>query len=780
VALSRGRPGAVAGPVRAAGFLGALATAVLAVAGAYLALALWRADLGVPLRYTQMDDTKFYFGVVKDILDHGWYQHNPNLGAPFGLSLYDFPQGADNLNFLLIKALGAFSHSYALVTNLFFLLTFPLTALAAYYAGRRLGLGPAVACVCGVLFSLLPYHFYRHESQILLSAYYAVPLGAYLFLALFGADPLLGRRPGGPPALAWATRRTLATVAICVVVGSAGLYYAVFSLLLLLAGTLVALMARRGRGAVLGGAVCAALIGLTLVVNLSPSLLYTARHGANSRIARTPIESEQLGLRISSLVLPVRGHRLPLLAKVNARYAADTSPGYCESCNETLGTVGTVGFVLLGLVALVAVADAPAGGREGGWTRRYRPAALGAVLAVALGTTGGGSALIAFLVTPDLRAWNRISLFIAFFSLLAVGLLLERARTRLRGGVAGGLVAVVLIVGGLDETSNFFLVNYTVAGHAYRSDLAFGRAVEGLLPRGSSILELPYVPFPEGYHIPGAAPPSFFATSYELLRPYLSTDGLRWSFGAIKGRPTDWEGALAAKRLDVVVGAAAASGFQAIYVDPRGYDAATGHRVVTGLTGLLGSAPLVSERHDAFLWDARPYLRRLRRALTPAVLARAATATLHPLETSCGPTPSELVLTNPGRTPRPAALSASVVPRLGGRVGLTVTFPDGTVVRRTAGPAPLTLRRRLVVAPGTSIVTFATAAAPASQAPLVVSAPTLTDEVLGALRSPAAGTSLPAAGLVGQTCAELYAASPAASLLSGSERPTDVSMRVLD
>ena len=123
-----------------------------------------------------------------------------------------------------------------------------------------------------------------------------------------------------------------------------------------------------------------------------------------------------------------------------------------------------------------------------------------------------------------------------------------------------------------------------------------------------------------------------------------------------------------------------------------------------------------------------------------------------------------------------------MVPRLGGRVGLTITFPDGTVARRTAGPTPLSLRRRLVVAPGTSVVTVATTAAPASQAPLVVSAPTLTDQILGPLRTPSAafGATLPVAGLVGQTCAELYAASPAASLNSGSQRPTDLTVRVLN
>ena len=183
------------------------------------------------------------------------------------------------------------------------------------------------------------------------------------------------------------------------------------------------------------------------------------------------------------------------------------APGTASRGNETLGTVGTVGFVLLGVVALVAVAGTAAGRGDGDWTRRYRPAALGAVLAVALGTTGGVSALIAFLVTPDLRAWNRISVFIAFFSLLAVGCLP-------RAGASPGCAPAwrpgcswsCSSSGASTRRRTSSSSTYTVAGHAYRSDLAFGRAVEALLPRGSSVLELPYVPFPEGYHIPGATP----------------------------------------------------------------------------------------------------------------------------------------------------------------------------------------------------------------------------------------------------------------------------------
>lgn len=754
---------------RTGGLRGALATAVLCSVGAYLALELWRASLQAPLRYSQVDDTKFYLALVKDILEHGWYQHNPSLGAPFGQALYDFPQGADNLNFALIKLLGVFTSNYALVTNLFFLLTFPLTGLATFYALRRVGLGAAVACVCAVLFALAPYHFYRHESQVLLSAYYAVPLGALLFLSLFDERP----------------RRKWPTLLVCIVIGSAGLYYAVFTVLLLLAGTAVAAFAGR-RPAVPAGLLASAAIAAVLTINLSPSLVYTARHGGDPAIARAPIESEQLGLRLSTLLLPVRGDRLPPLAHVNARYAAETGPEYCESCYATLGTVGAAGFVLLGLIGL---AGCVAAGRE--WHRPFRPAALGAGLAFVIGTTGGVGSLIAFVLTADVRGWNRISLFIAFFSLLGAGLALERAGRRLVAGgtrpagralAAGGLVAV-LVLGGLDETTGFFVPDYAGAAREYRSDQAFGRVIDAHVSPGSSVLELPYVPFPEGFHVPGQAAPTKFSTSYELLRPYLNTHGLRWSFGAIKGRPTDWLAAFRAAPVDVVVAAAAAADFRAIYVDPRAYDPATAARVRASLTRLLGAGPLVSDLGDAWLFDLRPYLRRVRRAGTPAALAATRTAALAPLRTGCGATPGVVTLTNPGRLARSATFRATVT----GTGRLAIAFPDGTRDERVLGPQPLRLRRQLVVAPGSSSVRFVAVGGPAAvggrvavgsraavgsppavgglaavggsaAATFTVTEPTLIDRALGA------GSSLlPFAGLAGPSCDEIYAAGHVAS-----------------
>jgi hypothetical protein len=771
---------------------GPLATGALTLIGACLAMELWKAKLGVPLRYTQVDDSKFYFMLVKGIIDHGWYQTNANLGAPFGQQLYDFPQGADNLNFLLIRGLAVFSSNWALVTNLFFLGTFPLTGLAAYHSFRQLDVSRAPSSVCGVLFALLPYHFYRHESQVLLSAYYSVPLTAYLFIALVSGKPLFEARVRSNPRTALdagplgrLSGRSVLTVVTCVVIGSAGLYYAGFALVLLPAATIIAAVGGRGRRALRSGLVVCVLVGATLAVNLSPSIAYGSRHGPNPQIKRTPIESEQLGMRLSNLLLPVQGDRIPGLSTVSAKYAAATSPGYCESCNETLGVVGAGGFLVLclvGLTALVGVAGTAAAGRMA-WQARFRPAALGVAVAFGIGTIGGVSGLIAYFVTPDLRGWNRLSLFIAFYSLLAVGMLLDGARRRLRrrsqarsaAGGGGGptatglrrvrlgwvaLLVAVLGIGSVEETSNFYLVSYAAAAREYNSDQSFGRRIESRLPPGSNVLELPYLPFPEGYHVAGVptTSSSSFTTSYELLRPYLSTTGLNFSFAAIKGRPGDWESAFSAKPLNLAVAGAAAAGFAGIYVDPRGYGTEA-RRVEAWLRGLLGAGPIVSSLDDAWFFDLRPYARKLAASVSAADLAALRAATLYPLQATCGSGPAELELTNPGTRPVMAALSATLQNGVAGGTEIVIGFPGGATERRAiASTRPTSLRRRVILPPGTSTVSFSTpATATLPQTPdgnIVITDATLTDSAFDAVRQFEAipARTPPETGIVAPSC----------------------------
>jgi hypothetical protein len=510
----------------------------------------WRGDLGVP--YLYVADANLYRSEVKGILEHGWYWHNPDLGAPEGQQLFDFPGlNGDPLNILLIKAIGLFSSDAAVVVNVFFLLTFPLVGLAAYLVLRRLTLSVPVAIVCSILYTVLPYHFWRGELHLLLSAYYVVPPGAFLVLAVLGDRPLFTR---------W--RLTLGTLALCALIAfaSGGYYYAAFTVILLTAAALIrAAVSRSRRPLMQGGAVVGAILALSLVT-LAPSFVYWAKHGTNDEVAhRLPYESELYALKFAQLVLPIDQHRIEQLAEVRRSYD-NWFPKTEATFSTALGVVATAGFLWLLGISLLQLASpgrpvaSPLLGHAG----------IAALLALLFAWTGGLATLVS-AVTPQIRSWNRLSIFIGFFALLAVGVLLDRALGRLRPVLGAALLCGVMAVGVLDQTSSAYRPAYPALEAEYRSDGEFVSAIEERLPAGAMVFQLPYHPFPETPGLERMA-------DYDLMRGYLHSRDLRWSYGFTKGRPGDPSPALAEKPTEQMVRDVAAAGFSGVYVDRFGYE----------------------------------------------------------------------------------------------------------------------------------------------------------------------------------------------------------------
>src|SRR5262249_9112123 len=121
-------------------------------------LELWRLKLSVPMHF--IGDAALHQALMKGTADHGWYLRNGDLGAPFGLEMYDFPM-ADHLHFFLERVIGLFDRRPGVIFNVYYLLTFPLAAAAALFALRRFGVGYPAAVVVSLLFTFLPYHFFR-------------------------------------------------------------------------------------------------------------------------------------------------------------------------------------------------------------------------------------------------------------------------------------------------------------------------------------------------------------------------------------------------------------------------------------------------------------------------------------------------------------------------------------------------------------------------------------------------------------------------------------------
>lgn len=163
-----------------------------------------------------------------------------------------------------------------------------------------------------------------------------------------------------------------------------------------------------------------------------------------------------------------------------------------------------------------------------------------------------------------------MSIYIAFFSLLAVGILLQKFYQRLEGSkIKRGLFYVVLVlllgVGLMDQTNPQMVPDYHWSRVMAESDHDFFKQIEKQMPQGAMIFQLPYIPFPEE-SFKGIYP-------YDHFRAYLNTQGLRWSYGAMKGRSGDaWQRQMMRLSLDEFLERLAFNGFRGIYLNQIGLD----------------------------------------------------------------------------------------------------------------------------------------------------------------------------------------------------------------
>lgn len=535
------------------------------------------ADLRIPLVYSW--DATFYEVVIKNLITAGHYYVNPLLGAPGIQEMYDFPL-PHAIHVLGFAIMGLFSHDFGLVINLYYLLSFPLEAMTAFFVFRRFGVAAGAAIAGGVLFAFLPFHLQRSQGHLILTSYFLVPLVVMMLLWICEGHPLFGFETEGPASgRTRITRAGMASLIICVLIASDNPYWAWFSGIFVLVAGVVARFRYGRRRALWTAGILGAVIAIVFCLNLAPNIIYSHRHGLNPVNHRLPVESEIYGLRITQMLLPVFGHRIHVFAKKTFRYDSQALM-VNENQTATLGIFGSLGFlILLGCLFV-----------------RKRETDLDSLsllnlTAVLLATLGGFGTLFSYLIWSQFRAYNRISVFIAFFSLFALLLVWERwLGARPRFLLVGSLLLPIVLMGvGLpDEIPTHFLERRSVVEATFRYDEDFFRRLEASVPSHSMIFQLPYVPFL------GAPPPGTAMVEYDELKGYLHAKTLRWSGGAVINRETDaWIRAVSAKPVNELVADAAAAGFAGIYVDRYGYtDKAVS--VESQFQSLLGTAPLSS------------------------------------------------------------------------------------------------------------------------------------------------------------------------------------------
>lgn len=595
---------------------------------------LWDKSWRVPLN--SQGDARLITNLVKNVTDHGWWTTNPDLGVPVGQQLYDFPHGGETWQLALIRVISTFTDDPGLVMNVYFFTGIGVAAAAAYLALRHLRFSVGLALVAATALAWLPFRIGHGQYHLFRTSFWWVPLSIVIVLwALHWRERFLVD-PDRPSAGGWRAtaadtlrhnlrrRRALVFGLMLVVLAGSETMTTAFTLTLLALTGLLAAVRRRDPGALLVHGLAIAVIGVVVVVLMSPTLRFVAAHGTNAEAGRRQVtEQEQFGLKISSLLLPDPSHRWSLLGQPEARIL-ETTPIPSEA-GMTIGLLGAAGFLGAVFHSLTR-----------GWGSRRRDRrpphdraalrddlSLLAVVATLVATVSGGAIFLSLAGFSQVRVWNRMSLLIGFCALtyaltwLETGWRLVRervastpARDRAWPRQAVGVALTAVLVGFVLWDGAHVVVDHEAADAQWEADRDYVAAIDEVMPDGTAVFQLPVTPFPE-------AGPVYDMDDYDHLRAFVHTQdaNLVWSYGAMRGRPDgDWQLTVRDRLGEVgALPALLGAGFDGLWVDTFGY-ADRGASVRADLDEATGVEPVVSADGRTLFYDLRP----LREALNAA------------------------------------------------------------------------------------------------------------------------------------------------------------------
>jgi phosphoglycerol transferase len=545
----------------------------------FAALDGWTRDFSVPLYFSY--DALEYLMQVKGTIENGWWWVHPRLSAPgaFAQVLYPSNTTVDQAIVWLVRLV---TREPGLVINASWMIMVALSAVVATRCVSLLGPPRALAVPAGLLFALSPYALYKHIDHFSLAIYLVpVPCAVALSIAA-GRAASLSRR-----------ERMLLAVG-CALLGFNYPYYAFFGCFLVLVAAAVAFAAERRASDVMAGLTFVGIICLATFVNFTPSFYAWTRDGKPAAIPqKQAAEAEQYGLKIRQLVSPVVESSFPPFRRWTTLEDAAQYPLQTENRSARLGTVATLGFL-----ALLCGLFVPKLGALTLDDALFAAAARLTLAALLLATIGGFGSVFNLLVTPEIRAYSRITPFIAFFSGIAVVLIAEKLLAvrpyaasihRLAPSLIPAALAAVAALGLYDQTRAAVSLNEEHDGvrREWTALARFVASLERALPAGAQVFQLPQLTFLAETGQARMLP-------LDHIKPYIVSNHIHWSYPALADSVVSWQQRVSRLPPRALAAALADKGFGAVLVDRHGYPDG-GRSLVESLTAGAVAGRVIAE-----------------------------------------------------------------------------------------------------------------------------------------------------------------------------------------
>ena len=536
--------------------------------------------------YIYSGDGLSYSWLIKRSMEGSIFDNIRN-GYPFGASFLDYPS-SDFGNQLILKTLGLISGKYFIALNLYYLLSFFTTFVFSFLVMRKIfALNLIFSFVASMLFVFSPFHFYR-LPHLYYTWYFGIPIFFLLSYYIFSIPKKTSIK---------SNKNKFMFFLLILFLASFGVYYALFGVIVVMIGGVMGSLKNNNRYNLQAAIIVSFIISVGVLLNISPNLYNNYKHGRNTEVAnRHALESELYGLKMTQLLFPHMKHKVDKLRHFTGKYNLKF-PLSNENAISSLGFIGALGFILSFFILLMSLS-----GRKID-DRLIFLSGINLFLFL-FGTIGGLGSIFAIFISPLIRAWNRISIFISFSSILIFFLTLQLVFKNYSIGKNKkffilAISSILFVIGLYDQSVIGNRQINLVTKKRYELDKSFITQIEKILPKESAVYQLPYMMFPE-------VPAQYNLGPYDLLSGFLHSKTIRWSFGGMKGREGDlFYRALSNEPLKFQYKIIKDLGFNGIYLDLRGYSDG-GKNVMKELKKILGKPDLVRSDKKVVFFRVHP------------------------------------------------------------------------------------------------------------------------------------------------------------------------------
>ena len=506
------------------------------------------------------------------------YPTSVYLSLPFGFNGADFPLPIA-ANILFVKLLSTLTTNIFVLMNIYIISSYFMISNAMFWVLSRLRVYQYLAIAISILYAFIPFHYMR-ISHFWFMNYFLLPITVYYLLLLWKKTPLFFRKNIKQGGYCFSiSAKNFIIIIVLATFSVWNFYYTFFYVIFIVAVTISAYYYRKNKYHIYSGLLMVVFVTVPFIINFAPYKLEQYQTGINHEVAkRTAGESEVYGLKIAQMLLPVYGHNYDTFSAIRNDY--NKAPLINENGSSTLGLFASLGFLIATIYMLL----------QQRIFSRIKKLAVIIYTGTIFATIGGYSSIFALLITPQIRGYNRISIYIATVSLIITALFLNGLLKKypLKNIIKIIISIMIVIIGIYDQVPAYMSLRNATG--EFISDRNFIDDIEMNLMSNENkkVFQLPYMSYPEHVAIHNMH-------DYAQSVGYLHSTDIKWSYGAVTGRESDgWIKSLIIKPISEQISILQSSGFSGVYIDRRGY-VDNGVKLEQSISNILNIQPIISD-----------------------------------------------------------------------------------------------------------------------------------------------------------------------------------------